>query len=724
MQRAGAERPTVATRRRSSLQTGNSNDNNNNNSSSKNKSGNDTTTMEEARPTRRRLPTRGLPMTAAGSKSNNNKTTSSTSSPKPPPSKKTTRGSATSAPRLPSTKTPPQKEKKNNALLAVDERDGTLWTLSVLVEGSKFHVESGPSGAAGTASSIPPRKTRSASLSNENDAIVAVNDMPAATTTTTSTLPIADDGNFYYCGVCKGPGDVVCCDGCPQVFHQDCVPEGASRTALLSNVEPWYCPECIETKPSATTIKRVVSKRKRSVDEIDDDDDDSHSKTAESHDDDVVDDVEDDDDDDDNSDNRDNLSTTGSVNETPSPKPPKKKKKKAAPADSSTPKKTSSKSTSTPSSSAKKKDKKDKKKKKKKKKRDRSGSVASLTVAAAAASPSASSITAMDIGTSTSIAGDHHIGNDHEQDDDDDDPFQGLFSSVTTGVVQATPAFYFFLAEMRPKIEKSLIRKHRTFNRLPKGMERNELIAKEGAHWWIKLPPQEVDRFIHASMKDFEQRVIEWKEEKNIRNMTANDNDPDNDDSHAEKDDETLIYETHHRLYLKTAVGSKPFQPDPSESNNKILLELLQDVRFHPLPMIQANRPPKEYGEMVDVDKVSIPHFDVHGPVSTSMGDECLGCTRGFCHWCNVLKRNVPAVLNRARLQPPLSSWLATRVGLGLQAVSSSPDQEEEQTSSEKDVQVFSVRDAPAMTAAKALPNIPFEPMTSPSERGDGKLTR
>jgi ferritin-like metal-binding protein YciE len=63
---------------------------------------------------------------------------------------------------------------------------------------------------------------------------------------------------------------------------------------------------------------------------------------------------------------------------------------------------------------------------------------------------------------------------------------------------------------------------------------------------------------------------------------------------------------------------------------------------------------------------VVIPHFDVHGPVSASIGDECLGCLRGWAHFCPVLQRRLPAVDQRARLQPPLSSLVVTRIGLGV----------------------------------------------------------
>jgi hypothetical protein len=700
-------------------------------------------------------------------------------------------------------------------LMAVDQRDGIVWKVKVVMDDEIFEWQQDSTSSlaekklpvagkkkktaiATTANNISSsivtaRKTRSTKvLLEQKPQPQKPQIIPSSSqqTSSSSLSLLAEDGNFYFCAVCKAPGDVVCCDGCPQVFHQDCVEEGPTRDALLANIEPWYCPQCcssnnMDIQPQHQQKKKQLpqendepvqqqqsndqdqsehvtrsSKRKRSMEE-------SLDKGTEDVKNEDVDSTEDEEDDAESVMTDHHLSTMDAVrtNTTATSdgatKPPPTKKKKNVPHGNtsltSTAKKSKSLSlpaTTTSSSSlsfptTKKRDK--KKKKKKKNKRDRSGSLSSSssTVAIAAVtavtSPVAGSTetvlktTTMDtMGSPTSLIDDT---NNNDQHHPEDDPFRGLFSSVTTGIIQATPAFYFFLAENRAKIEKSLIRKHRTFNRLPKGMERNELIAKEGAHWWIQLPPPEVNRFIHASMKDFEQRVIEWKEEKNIKNMmsgdttatstaTAADENRDGDvkedhvdnshdaDNSLERDDEVLTFKNHQRLYLGTTVGAKPFKPDLEESNNRVLLELLHDMRFHPLPMMQAHRPEKEYGEM-DFEKVSIPFFDVHGPVATSLGDECLGCTRGFAHFCNVLKRTIPAVLNRARLQPPLSSLMATRVGLGLKP-NTPPAAKQETAEESKKVEVFSVRDMPVISSAKALPNIPFEPLTSPTERGDG----
>jgi hypothetical protein len=54
------------------------------------------------------------------------------------------------------------------------------------------------------------------------------------------------DGNLFYCRICLGVGEVVCCDGCPHVFHPKCIPSGLSKSSLDNDDDPWFCPECVE----------------------------------------------------------------------------------------------------------------------------------------------------------------------------------------------------------------------------------------------------------------------------------------------------------------------------------------------------------------------------------------------------------------------------------------------------------------------------------------------
>ena len=296
-------------------------------------------------------------------------------------------------------------------------------------------------------------------------------------------------------------------------------------------------------------------------------------------------------------------------------------------------------------------------------------------------------------------------------------------SHASRGLVQATPAFFFFLNDSKFKIERVLARKHKFFNRLPKGAERNELIAREGARWWVKLRPIEQKRYFTISMRDFEEKVIEWKEEKTIREMIAARDpedrhldtyfDPNDETQDMSPEDEMMAYAKHERLFLASSVGSKPFTPDPGKSNNRVLFDLLQDMRFHPMPMFNPLRTDGHSG-LVDRSTCIIPHFEVEGPVATSVGDECPGCTRGWNHFCPVLKRRIPAVENRARLQPPLSSLMATRVGLGLK---SKILELEEDNGNEPEL--FEVQLSQQAREALRVPAIPSFTLTNPSERAD-----
>lgn len=71
------------------------------------------------------------------------------------------------------------------------------------------------------------------------------------------------DGNLFYCRICLGVGEVVCCDGCPQVFHPACIPEGPSKSSLDNDDDPWYCPECIEKGLRGKSVEKTKRKRKK-----------------------------------------------------------------------------------------------------------------------------------------------------------------------------------------------------------------------------------------------------------------------------------------------------------------------------------------------------------------------------------------------------------------------------------------------------------------------------
>ncbi|QIW99627.1 hypothetical protein AMS68_005145 [Peltaster fructicola] len=50
-----------------------------------------------------------------------------------------------------------------------------------------------------------------------------------------------------YCSACRGPGELVCCDGCSNAFHYFCLdPPLAADSPELD--EPWFCYQCVAKK--------------------------------------------------------------------------------------------------------------------------------------------------------------------------------------------------------------------------------------------------------------------------------------------------------------------------------------------------------------------------------------------------------------------------------------------------------------------------------------------
>jgi hypothetical protein len=71
------------------------------------------------------------------------------------------------------------------------------------------------------------------------------------------------DGNLFYCRICLGVGEVVCCDGCPHVFHPACLPKGLSKSSLENDDDPWFCPACVEKGMLGKSIEQPKKKRKK-----------------------------------------------------------------------------------------------------------------------------------------------------------------------------------------------------------------------------------------------------------------------------------------------------------------------------------------------------------------------------------------------------------------------------------------------------------------------------
>jgi hypothetical protein len=71
---------------------------------------------------------------------------------------------------------------------------------------------------------------------------------------------VGQDGNQFFCEICKGFGNVVCCDGCPKVYHAACIsPEDPARIALDNDDDPWFCATCRERGVSTRLESRKGS---------------------------------------------------------------------------------------------------------------------------------------------------------------------------------------------------------------------------------------------------------------------------------------------------------------------------------------------------------------------------------------------------------------------------------------------------------------------------------
>lgn len=51
------------------------------------------------------------------------------------------------------------------------------------------------------------------------------------------------DSNDSVCRICKHPGDLVCCEGCPSSYHADCIRPRITQK-WLDSFEEWFCPSC------------------------------------------------------------------------------------------------------------------------------------------------------------------------------------------------------------------------------------------------------------------------------------------------------------------------------------------------------------------------------------------------------------------------------------------------------------------------------------------------
>ena len=448
---------------------------------------------------------------------------------------------------------------------------------------------------------------------------------------------VGDDGNLFYCHMCRDVGDVVCCDGCPNVYHPTCVPPGMSRSSLDADEDPWYCPECFDnhhnkrTRANSTASRASDAgrrnKRKSSIGAADDEESGrgfgvSGRGRGKGR-------------------GRGGRGGRGSLS-------PKRTLELELP------------------QVAKKGPGRSKLSEDEKEERRRIKELSEMLYDEA------------DDEERERRNNNDNDGHDINLQDEYEDigDYDGIASMISSEGVKptgATPAFFIFLAENRQRIEKHMIKRYRSFRSMRRGYERNALVAKEGAALWLKLSAEEQRKFVDKSIEDFETRVVEWKHNECIGAATGAGTSEqifdDIDDIAEDSEDVTYWRQRHHHLLSSSQIRCSPLGGS-DRARNQLLLDLLQDMRFHPVPTVDLSRSgdqsTKLNGPVDPGSKVALAQYQVQGPVATSVGDECIGCTRGWNHFCPVLQATVPAVQYRAKLQPPVTALMATRVGLGL----------------------------------------------------------
>ena len=127
------------------------------------------------------------------------------------------------------------------------------------------------------------------------------------------------------------------------------------------------------------------------------------------------------------------------------------------------------------------------------------------------------------------------------------------------------------------------------------------------------------------------------------------------EESHLLPEDEAHIASSQARINNLIKVTTKPAKASGKYSGHQILIELLNDSRFRPLPLVDSTRAKEDLIQSKDAHKeLAVEQFITQGPIETSLGDDCMGCTRGWSHYCSVLKRHIPSSEYRAKLQPPV----------------------------------------------------------------------
>ena len=481
---------------------------------------------------------------------------------------------------------------------------------------------------------------------------------------------IGKDGNLFYCRICLGVGEVVCCDSCPNVYHQSCLPFGPSKTSLENDDDPWFCHECMKSKsmiPSPTKKQKPARER---CSECSRRETKTHPCVPCS------------------GGGCDQFFHLTCPNEAAPPtnenSPPRLlcTTCKAALAEST-------KSGTYFEYDQRKVDQIYGEQKRQlsaahnrgRSKSKGSGKAGGKNILRRMSSSEERMRRSKDSPTKRrSITRSRTRSSGYQAPfvEEDDDAIGPHSLDHIEQPTCSTPAFFFFLLHNRSGIERSLYRKSRQFRGLPKGLARNEKVAKEGASIWCGMRPDDRKLWVDVSIKDFEERLIAWKEKEVIQSMMELSPGEENGTSQTEESesgklsqlsqvDQAYNASSRARVNQSNKHKSQPVRVSANPKNS-ILLELLNDARFRPLPLVSVSRAQEDLasgreksrewkcGKSIFASKdTAVEQFTPTGPFSIGLGDDCIGCTRGWNHFCNVLKRQIPCAEHRAKLQPPVS---------------------------------------------------------------------
>lgn len=442
---------------------------------------------------------------------------------------------------------------------------------------------------------------------------------------------IGQDGNLFYCFICLGVGEVVCCDGCPHVFHPACLPPGPSKTSLENDDDPWYCHDCVANGKAAKLGVPPSKKRKLGKERCSE----CGRKETKSH----------------------TCAPCSGVNcdhfihpvcpslggNNPKGHLPRRTHCTTCKTNGSYFNQVFSPRDSRGAST-----------------RGRGGHIllrmSSSEERKRRSAKGSEEQCVYPVNGKNSVYSSGFQAPFVESNEDEDNEGDSKSPTYVEKPLSSIPGFFFFLLHNRSTIEKSLSRKSPPFRKLARGAERNEKLAEAGAALWIDLSPNEQTKWIEISMKDFEQRVVAWKQQEVIQAMISSMDECDHYSQGERLPMGTLLREdsTHAAVHEKNSL----LRIGGNKKRNQILLELLHDARYHPLPLVDATKADTNGGQRRESGslgvKMTIQQFETQGPIATSLGDDCMGCTRGWNHFCSVLKRPIPGCRHRSKLQPPV----------------------------------------------------------------------